>query len=155
MKKITFTLFLLTLLILPVTSLEAQATDVPAEPPANTQVQTAPRLDYSGFVKCDGVKKTDGTEPYRQRECNFAALVDTIIKLINWAFYVSIPIATVVFAYGGVLYMTGQQDKIKQAKKMFVSAGIGFIIMITAWFGMRAFIGWFVEPDSGASLLVK
>lgn len=113
----------------------------------------APRLDYSGFVKCDGVVKPG--EAYRTQECNFAALIETIIKAINWMFYISIPVAAVLFAYGGFLYMTGKSGNIETAKKMFVAVAVGFIIMITAWIGVRQFVEWFVEPSSGATTLVQ
>lgn len=140
MKKI-FALILLTfsleLAVVPVVFAQAQA----------------PRLDYSGFVKCDGVVK--GTEAYRQQKCNFAALIDTIIKAINWMFYISIPVAAVLFAYGGFLYMTGKSGNIETAKKIFASVAIGFIIMITAWIGVRQFVEWFVDPNSGATTLVQ
>ncbi len=108
-----------------------------------------PQLNYSGFVKCDGVVKKD--EPGRTTECNFAALVGTINSLINWVFVISIPIATVLFAYAGLLYITGIPGKISQAHAIFKSVGIGFIIMITAWFAVRTVVGWFVEPGSGAT----
>jgi hypothetical protein len=112
----------------------------------------APKLDYSGFVKCDGVvKKGVVGEEARNVPCDFNALMDTVIKAINWLFIITIPIATVLFAYGGLLYMTGKSGNIETAKKIFSSAAIGFIIMITAWFVVRTIVNWFVKDTSTAN----
>ncbi len=116
--------------------------------PALSFAQNAPPpLDYSGFVKCDGVVKKDGSEPQRDVKCDFVALVDTVNKGINWLFIISIPIATVLFAYAGLLYLTGASGNISKAKTIFTSVGIGFIIMITAWFVVRTAVGWFLDDD--------
>ncbi len=120
-----------------------------------------PKLDYSGFVKCDGVVKSNYVEQPaegeedRQRECDFNALMDTLLGAINWIFMISVPIAATLFAYGGLLYMTGQSGKIETAKKIFSSVAIGFIIMITAWFAVRTVVDWFVKPTSGANFFLK
>lgn len=112
-------------------------------------IAQAPKLDYSGFVKCDGVLKTGEAEKDRQNVCNFAALIDTAIKIINWMFVISIPVATALFAYAGALYMTGIPGKMGQARKIFLSVGIGFIIMISAWVAVRTFVDWFAKETSG------
>lgn len=111
-----------------------------------------PPLDYSGFVNCDGV--VNATEKGRQNECHFADLMALVIKLINWAFYMSIPLVTALIAYAGVLYMTGQKGKIDTAKKIFSSVAIGFIIVCTAWVIMRTLVGWFVK-DPDATTFIK
>ena len=98
------------------------------------QTNTPPKLDYSGFVKCDGV--LNPKEPDRQKLCNFAALVDTVNKAINWLFIISIPVAVALFAYGGLLYMTGTSGNRTKANNVFTSVGKGFIIMIVAWLGV-------------------
>lgn len=137
MKKILLTI----LMVLTVT---------PAFAVAQT-TQTPPKVDYSGFVKCDGAVSVDANgkanpgEESRNVECNFAALVKTITSLINWMFYISIPIAATLFAYGGVLYITGEPGKINQAKKIFTSVGIGFIIMAIAWVGVVQALSFFVK----------
>lgn len=111
----------------------------------------APKLDYSGIVKCDGVLKDKAIEPGRQVECNLPTLMRIINELIQWAFYISIPIATVLFSYAGLLYMTGVPGKISQANKIFTTTGIGFIIALSAWFAVRTVVGWFVEEGSYAT----
>lgn len=129
----------------------------------------APPLDYSGFVKCDGVvvgKNSDGTpqpgvaskpgEEKRQEVCDFALLMETVIKAINWLFIITIPIVTVLFAYSGVLYMSGREANLKKAREIFTTVAIGFIIMITAWIAVRTAVEWFVDDDfTGATTFVK
>jgi hypothetical protein len=113
----------------------------------------APALDYSGLVKCDGVLKPG--EPGRREVCNFAALFDTINKTINWMFYISIPVATALFAYAGLLYMRGTSGSRTQANTIFTNVGIGFIIMLTAWFLVRQVVGWFVKSEAGATIFLE
>lgn len=124
--------------------------------------ETPPRLDYSGLVKCDGVvndeKNADGTlkEPYRQTLCNFATLIDTITKLINWLFLITVPIVTVLFAYAGLLYLTGSQPNIGKAKAIFLSVAKGFIIMLIAWLAVYTVVNWLVAPyfkDAATALI--
>lgn len=115
----------------------------------------APELTYSAFVRCDGIVRSASVEPNRQKTCNLIMLVETVIKIVNWAFYITIPIATALFAYAGVLYMTGQKGKIDNAKKIFSSVAIGFAIMCVAWIGMRTVVGWIVDPASGATTFIE
>ena len=100
-------------------------------------------LDYSGLVKCDGV--TTDSELYRQNKCNFAALMSMVNSTINWLFVISIPIAVGSLAYAGFLYMTGSQEKIKQAKGLMTNVLTGFIIMLCAWFIVTTLLKWLVS----------
>jgi hypothetical protein len=136
-KKITLTFFLSLAVLSPVFVL----------------AQTEVKLDYSGFVKCDGVVRAG--EDGRQTPCDFGALINTIISAINWAFYISIPLAVALFAYAGVLFMTGSQGNIKTAKDIFKTVAVGFIIMITAWFLVRQFVSWFVKDATATTFLGK
>ncbi len=117
--------------------------------PLHAQSTAPPKLDYSGFVKCDGV--VNKKEPYRNVPCDFTQLIKTVNSAINWIFIISIPVATVLFAYAGLLYITGKPGNLTKANKIFTSVGIGFIIMITAWFVVRTAVDWFVKSDSGAT----
>lgn len=119
------------------------------------QNEIGSKLDYSGLVKCDGVLTKDGTEPDRQTVCDFNALLDTVKSGINWLFFMTVPIVTVLFAYGGFLYMTGVKGNMDTAKKIFQSAAKGFIIMLVAWFAVVTVVSWFVKPDSGADTFVN
>jgi hypothetical protein len=122
-------------------------------PSAGTGSGFIPKLDYSGFVKCDGVV-TKGEEG-RQVRCDFVALMDTIVKLINWLFSISTAIAVALFAWSGILYMTGKSANISKAKSVFTSVGIGFIIMIVAWLAVYTAVKWIVDPNFGATSLIE
>jgi hypothetical protein len=106
-----------------------------------------------GLVQCDGVLNPN--EPHRQQKCNFAYLVNSINYIIYRMIAISIPLATALFAYAGFLYISGEQDKIKQAKNIFINVAIGFIIMITAWFVVVTVVNWVVDSKTGATSLIK
>ncbi|MDP3962515.1 MAG: hypothetical protein Q8Q03_01460, partial [bacterium] len=89
----------------------------------------------------------------RQQKCDFAALMRTINKLINWMFYIAIPAAAVLFAYAGLLYIRGTSSSRTTANKIFTSVGIGFIIMLVAWIGVRQAVDWLVEDKSATTFL--
>ncbi len=103
-------------------------------------------LDYSGLVQCDGVKARDGTEPGRQRECDFAALVNMINYVIRWVFGLTIPIFIALFAYAGFLYMTPNPSNRTKAKSMLWAAIKGFVIMLCAYFIVTTLMKWLVNP---------
>jgi hypothetical protein len=146
MKKLLQSLLIVSFFALVPASVSAAAVGAP------------PPLDYSGFVKCDGVVKKDADgkllEPERNVVCDFAALMNTINKGINWMFYISIPIAGVLFAYAGLLYITGKPGNRTKANGLFTSVAIGFIIMVTAWFVVRTVVSWFVDPDFKATIFL-
>jgi hypothetical protein len=152
MKKILATIFILAIFVTPTVTFAVNTADSPDADYLNEQ-DGAPKLDYSGFVKCDGVVKP--SESGRQVTCTFGALIDTIIKAINWMFVISVPLAVALFAYAGLLYMTGQEGKIKEAKAIFSSVAIGFIIMLTAWFAVRQVVSWFVKDATATTFLGK
>ena len=110
------------------------------------------KLDYSGLVQCDGVITPGETE--RQRVCDFNALMETVRYIINWLFLITIPIATVAFAYAGILYMTGSPGNIGTAKSIFQSVAYGFIIMLVAWISVVTIVDWFVEKNSGFDIFI-
>ena len=124
------------------------------------------RITYDGLVDCDGVvgkvldkygKPTDTAKPGeegRQQRCDFAALMRTVNKMINWMFYIAVPLATVLFAYAGLLYIRGTSGARTQANKIFTSVGIGFIIMLVAWISVRTVVGLFVKDSVGATIFL-
>lgn len=115
---------------------------------------TGVKLDYSGLVKCDGVvTKSEGQD--RGNTCDFNDLIGTFKSTISWLFFISVPLATTLFAYAGLLYMTGSPKNIGAAKEIFTSVGWGFIIMLTAWFLVVTAVNWFVKPGSGVDTFVN
>lgn len=132
-----------------------------------------PKL-YSGLVKCDGVvdgeykPQTDPSKPGststtpvfvptnpNQKLCNFTALIEQIQFLINWLFYIAVPIAIALFAWAGFLYMTGEPGNIKKARSMFTTVGVGFGFMLIAWFVIYTILKWVVKPGQGFDTLLN
>ncbi len=69
-------------------------------------------------------------------DCTFCSLVDLAQNILNFAIYLAVIGAALLFAWAGALYLTsaenpGQRTK---AKKLFMSVAIGFVIMFSAWF---------------------
>lgn len=97
----------------------------------------------SPLVPCDGSAR---------KPCDFGQLVLLVKNLINYIFIIAVPIATVMFAYAGFLYLTaaGDTGKISKAHSVFWTVFIGFIIILSAWLIVKA-ISTLLNP--GFSLL--
>ncbi|MFM2357377.1 MAG: Type secretion system pilin [Candidatus Parcubacteria bacterium] len=68
-------------------------------------------------------------------QCGFNDIVGLINRLVKFVFYVSVPIAALLFAYAGFLFLTagpnaGQADR---AKGIFTNVAVGFIIILSAY----------------------
>ena len=114
----------------------------------------AAKLDYSGWVQCDGVLTK--SENSRQVTCNFSNLMRMANYLINCALIISIPIIVGLLAYSGFLHMSGKQENIKNSYKIMKNAVIGFIIMLSAWFMVSTLLKWLVKDDfKGADSLIE
>lgn len=77
------------------------------------------------LVPCDGVDVP----------CDFNALMTLFNRVINFIFYISIPLAAISFSYAGYLYLSaaGNTGQIEKAHKIFTTVLIGFIFIISAW----------------------
>jgi hypothetical protein len=127
---------------------------------ANSSATAAPAQtadNYSGLVKCSGVVATDSSGQPLPGEvpCDFNYFIITVANLINWGFYIALPIAVVLFAYAGILYISGVESNIKKAKAIFLNVGIGFIIMLVAFTAVHTLLGWLVNPNIGAESLLS
>ncbi|MDE2188602.1 MAG: hypothetical protein KGJ35_02645 [Patescibacteria group bacterium] len=103
----------------------------------NTGNQTSANTPYGGLVVCTGV--SDGTN---RPVCNFNYLIIEGQHIINFLFMIAIPVAAVLFAYGGILYMVGNEGSRKKANGIFWAAGIGFGIMLIAWVSVYTVVNW-------------
>ena len=67
--------------------------------------------------------------------CGWNDLVALARKLVNYLILISAPIAAIVFAYAGFLLTTAGPDvgKREEAKKLFLNAAIGFVVILAAW----------------------
>ena len=89
----------------------------------------------AGLVICD-------------QNCGFNDFVATVAHLINWGFYISLPIAVALFAYAGILYISGSEGNIKKGKGIFLKSMIGFIIMLVAFTCVHTVVGWLGNTTS-------
>lgn len=111
---------------------------------------TAQSTPYTGLVQCDGVL----TGRPGEKKCDFVELVNQIKFLINWMFYISIPVVLCLFTWAGFLYMRATPASKEKAKGIFTNALIGFIIMLVAWFSVKLIITVLTDPEDGFGTLL-
>jgi len=104
-------------------------------------------------LQCDPTATT--TDASGLPPCSFNTLIDAGTRLIDWMFYVSVPIMVALLAYAGILYMTGIEKNIGRAKDMFIKVALGFTIMLVAFVCVNTIVGWignstFTTTSSGA-----
>lgn len=69
------------------------------------------------------------------RMCNFTDLMSMINRIINYIFVLVLPIAAIIFAYAGYLYIVSAGDPQKRtaAKNAMTKLVIGIVIIMMAW----------------------
>lgn len=67
--------------------------------------------------------------------CRACDLIELSSNVINFAIAFSVIIATLMFAYAGILYVTAasKSDQVKKAHGVFVNVFVGLVIVLTAW----------------------
>src|SRR3989344_5505365 len=88
------------------------------------------------------------------KECGFKTLVHLIKHLIDFAFFLAMPVATALFTYAGFLYLfeaakAGSRGK---ANAIFTSVLIGFFWMLAAWFVVKLITDALLKPEYGTFL---
>lgn len=133
LKKIFINLVILSLVLLPVLVI-ADEHETSGTPPLTP--------DCGELVKVG-----DGPNAkYEVKDCKFIHFFNFIQKIVDFLiFYISIPIAVLLFLYSGALYLFSPIAENKgKGKKIFWSVIWGFVIMIGAWlfieFLKRAFL---------------
>ncbi len=86
-------------------------------------------VEAQGLVPACGVPDTGG---YCEL-CHVVGLIDNVIDFI--IIDLSWPVAAILFAYAGFLYLTsaGNPGQITKARSIFGDVAIGFIIILVAW----------------------
>jgi len=88
-------------------------------------VTLSPLFAYAagGVIPCDG------------QDCSFGSLVTLVQKILTFFLTAAPFVAAIIFAYGGVLYITsgGQSGKIEKAHKVFSFAVWGLLLVLGAW----------------------
>jgi hypothetical protein len=93
-----------------------------------------PVVADAAIVPC-GVSSTVGVGSGQSLSCDLCSAGELVQNLINFLLGISVPIATLLFAWAGVLYFSarGVPAQIEQAHRIFRSVVIGFVIAIAAW----------------------
>lgn len=68
--------------------------------------------------------------------CNINDAIKQVQKLINWGFFMVVPISTLLFAYAGYLYLTASfkgNKNLAAAKSIFRNTIIAFLVAASAW----------------------
>ncbi len=82
--------------------------------------------------------------------CKFNDLIDLIRIIVSFLmFKVALPLSAVLFSWAGIIMMTagGSQDKIKQAKDIFLFVAIGIVITFAAWLIVETITGALLTPE--------
>lgn len=111
-----------------------------------------------GLIPCGTDIKQVGSTTAFTGMCTFNDIITGVNGLIQFMIYLAVPLATVAFAYAGVLYMTAAEDtgKISQAHKIFRLVVIGLIIMFSAWIIVHTIAGALLkDPESYYNLKTK
>lgn len=115
--------------------------------PGLVSAQVSGSKTSSGLIPCGNVV-TDGSVSAGQ-ECTFDDLILLAQNVINFLiFKIGAPIAAVMFAYAGFLWVTnaGNEGQITQAKGLFWAVFIGFVVMLAAWLTINMIVTFFLGP---------
>jgi len=82
--------------------------------------------------------------------CHFSDLVQLVKKVLDYILAITAPIAAIMFAYAGFLYLTSQDNPGKRTKanSIFVNVGIGIFFVVGAWLIVKAVLVG-LKADSG------
>lgn len=138
MQQLRFflTLALLTAIVIPTMALGAAC--IPTQANDYCFGQTVD----SGLVVCG----TTASNP-----CTFDKLIEQVRVVINFLiFKIAAPLAAVMFAYAGYLYVTnrGNESQIKEAHEIFWNVFIGLVIALAAWLTINFILTFFLGADS-------
>jgi|SRR3990167_7572882 len=86
-------------------------------------------------------------------ECGFDDLIVLVRNTINFLLIITAPIAAIMFAYAGFLYLTaaGDSGKISKAHGIFWTVLCGIVITLAAWLIISTITGALLKE--GYSLL--
>ena len=98
--------------------------------PPNTNTTVTEYEGDTGLVGCSGV------------DCNFNTFFATITSMLKYIYITAFSIATVLFAYAGILLMSSQGDmgKVDKAKGIFKNVIIGLVIMALSYWAVWALL---------------
>lgn len=108
----------------------------------------------SGLIPCGNVETNGGIAA--GQECDFNDLILLAQNVINFLiFKLAAPLAAVMFAYAGFLYLTngGNESKVKQAHDIFWYVFLGLVVALAAWLVVNFILEFFLGTGSVYNLL--
>lgn len=93
----------------------------------------------------DSSKTVDPNE-----QCTFDHFIILAQNVINFLiFKIAAPLAAVMFAYAGFLYLTnrGNESQVKQAHDVFTYVLIGLVLALAAWLIVNLIVTFFLDPS--------
>lgn len=114
------------------------------------------RLTQPVEVEFNGESYTVGLghNPKGYVPCNFNGVMLTVQRIINILMVLGVLGAIGGFSYAGYLYIVSGSNPGKRsiANGIFSKVGIGFIIMLSAWFVVYQLLSWLTSPGFTALL---
>ena len=135
-------------------------TSLAATQTLNNPAPTTVNISDPGFrlLICDGpVLPSNVPEPtnlgHKYVPCDFNGLMLQVQHLINIAMVAGVIVAIGGFSYAGYLFITGTPANIGRAKEIFPKIGLGFVIMLSAWFIVYQLLAWLTGNNGFGALL--
>ena len=100
----------------------------------------------SNLIPC-GLKQDPLTKKVLD-PCEFKHVIELAKNIINFLiFRIASPLAAIMFAYAGFLYITnnGNEGKVKQAHDIFLYVFWGFVVALGAWLTVSMILSFFVD----------
>jgi hypothetical protein len=108
----------------------------------------------SGLIPCGNV--VENGMVVESERCTFDDLIVLAQIVINFLiFKIAAPLAAVMFAYAGFLWLTnaGNESKITQAREVFWMVFWGLVIALAAWLTVNMIVTFFVGEGSAVNYL--
>lgn len=122
----------------------------------------------NGLVVCSGyqdeiVTDAEGKDIQINKDCGFPEIMETIRNIMNFAFFLILPIAAIVFAYTGWLFLSsgGSPETASQAREILTKAVIGLVVILAAWLivntiyetlGAKSCYNWLAQQKGGDNI---
>lgn len=99
------------------------------------------------LVPC-GLSPGTGVTKAQTEPCEFKHAIELVQSVINFIIVIAAPIAAIMFAYAGWLYITagGDTGKVSKAHSIFWTVFVGFVIMLSAWLIVKYIGDALAEP---------
>ena len=90
--------------------------------------------------------------------CDFEKLIEQVQVVLDFLiFKIASPLAAVMFAYAGYLYVTnmGNESKIKEAHEIFWNVFLGLTMALAAWLVVNFILVFFLGASSPFNFLTS